>query len=286
MGYNIVSGIVNIANFRNSDLKSYASKYLIRVNAVGEQLEYYVKDALANSFTLLSKNKDNHYSSVFSYLGNQNNPPDIIIKSGDAFEIKKLSSSAKGSIQLNSSPPKDRLLSSDPRITQHCRNCEASPWTEKDIFYVVGFAKNGRLKHLFFVHGKCYAAEKSTYEKISLLLKRNIRRISKEENLEYGETKELGRVKRVDPLGITELRVRGMWILQNPNRVFDYIYEYDESKDFSLAALMTTKKYLSFPKSDIHTLEEHSNISIKNVEVKDPNNPAKMMNAKLITTDW
>src|SRR3989338_3802340 len=92
MGANVIRAILNIASFKNNNLKSYASTYLNRVNAVGEQLEFYIKDALSSSFKLPHDKKQKEYAEVFSWLGNQNHPPDIIIKKGDAFEIKKIES--------------------------------------------------------------------------------------------------------------------------------------------------------------------------------------------------
>ena len=86
MENNILRAILNIASYKNNDLKSYASKSLNRINAIGEQLEFYIKDAIASSFTLKQNKKEEAYSRVFSWLGNQNHPPDIIIKDSDSFE--------------------------------------------------------------------------------------------------------------------------------------------------------------------------------------------------------
>lgn len=58
-----------------------------RANSVGEALEKYVKDIFANTFNEENQAiRDGIYSQIFSYLGNQNNPPDIILKGGDAIE--------------------------------------------------------------------------------------------------------------------------------------------------------------------------------------------------------
>lgn len=103
-------------------------------------------------------------------------------------------------------------------------------------------------------------------------------------NIELEEfTKELGRVKKVDPLNISSLRVRGMWLIQHPKKVFDYIYEYDSQADFQLIALMNAKKYNSFPDIDREFIENTDLIEVKCVEIQDPNNPAILMSAKLIT---
>ena len=112
--------------------------------------------------TTAEKNKI--FSQNFSYIGNQNNPPDLIIRNGDAIEIKKIEN-LNSAIALNSSYPKAKLHADSPMITKSCRECE--DWREKDILYVIGVvAKENILKSLWFVYGDCYAAEKEIYEKI------------------------------------------------------------------------------------------------------------------------
>ena len=65
MTNNILRAILNIVAFGDNDLKSYASTYLNRINAVGEQLEFYIKDAIATSFKLPQAQKQSTYSKVF-----------------------------------------------------------------------------------------------------------------------------------------------------------------------------------------------------------------------------
>ena len=286
MPANLLSAIANITGFHNNDLRKYSSRYLNRVNAVGEQLEFFVKDAAAGCFEKPQKDKEAIYSKVFSWLGNQNNPPDFIIGKGDAFEIKKIES-PKSILALNSSPPKNKLHSDDPRILEACMLCEGqNGWKDKDIFYVVGNAKGGIIKYLFFVHGLCYAADRSVYEKVHSKLKAEISETMSSMGLEASETIELGRVAKVDPLGITELRMRGMWEIQNPISVYPGIFGFNASDQFTLVALVEKSKYESFPREDRAKLEKNKAIDIKNVKVKDPNNPAKLIDAKVIKAVW
>ena len=63
-----------------------------RANSVGDALENYVKDIFANTFDKSEEDRILTFNDVFSYLGNQNNPPDIILKNGDAIETKKVQS--------------------------------------------------------------------------------------------------------------------------------------------------------------------------------------------------
>jgi hypothetical protein len=282
MANNILSAINNIVSFKTYDLRNYASTYLIRINAVGEQLEFYIKDAIANSLKFPQAEKEIVYAKVFSYLGNQNNPPDMIIKNSDAFEVKKIGS-PRSSLALNSSPPKDKLLSSDIRITNTCRNCEDNMWPEKELFYVIGHAIRGKIKYLFFIHGRCYAAAHTVYDKIHNPIKKEVDSIIDYLGFEKGRTVEIGKVKRVDPLGITELRIRGMWQIQNPLKVYENFCKIEDSNKFHLFALMRKDKYNTFPKSDSIHLETNNNISVKDIRIKDPNNPVKIVEAKLIS---
>lgn len=281
MANNVLRAILNIVAFGNNNLKSYASTYLNRINAVGEQLEFYIKDAIATSFKLTQDQKYVAYSKVFSYSGNQNNPPDMIIKNGDAFEIKKMEGPF-ASIALNSSPPKDKLRHNDIRITENCRKCEPLAWKEKDLFYVVGNAREGIVNSLFFVHGACYAANHEIYDKVHEPIKKEIDSVLDSLGLEKGDTVELGKVRKVDPLGITELRIRGMWSIENPLKVFEDLCPFEEGNKLNLFALIKKEKYLSFPKEDIKELENNKNIFVKSVKIRDPNNPAKLIEAKLI----
>ncbi len=281
MDNNILRAILNIALYKNNNLKSYASTYLNRINAVGEQLEFYIKDAIASSFKLSQNQKEEQYSKVFSWLGNQNHPPDIIIKNSDAFEIKKIES-LKSALALNSSPPKNKLHAEDIRITADCKKCDDGNWKEKELFYVIGNAKGGVISYLFFVHGTCYAADPKVYEKVHEPIKKEVDTVLDSLGLEKGETVELGKVKRVDPLGITELRIRGMWSIENPINVFKDLCKLEDNK-FHLFALLRKEKYLSYSKEDIKEIESSKEIFVNDVKIKDPNNPAKLIEAKLIT---
>ncbi len=280
MGDNIISAILNIAKFKNNNLQTYSSKSNIRINAVGDLLEFYVKDAISGAFDKKEKDKELEYTKVFSCLGNQNNPPDMIIKKGDAFEIKKIENSGSA-IALNSSPPKDVLHSSDSRITNACKNCEEKPWDEKDLFYVVGHVQNKIIKYLFFVQGTCYAAKKEVYNNLHEPLKKEIDSVLKSKGVEQANTVELGKVKKADPLGITDLRIRGMWHIQNPIKVYSEYCKLGKN-NFSLFVLMSKDKYDSLPDDDIKKLQSDKHIDITDIKIKDPNNPAKLMNAKLI----
>jgi hypothetical protein len=134
-----------------------------RANSVGEAFENYIRDVFANSFDLSETDRLHKFNEVFSYLGNQNNPPDIILKNGDAIETKKVQSPTSA-LALNSSYPKAKLFVDSPMLTQSCKTCE--DWIVKDIIYVIGHTSDTDIKYLWFVYGDCFAADASVYEKI------------------------------------------------------------------------------------------------------------------------
>ena len=100
---------------------------------------------------------------VFFYQGNQNNPPDLILKNSDAIEVKKLQSK-NSAIALNSSYPKAKLFANSPMIAKACRTCEKLD--EKDIIYTIGYTNDNSLKSLWLVYGDCFCADKEIYERI------------------------------------------------------------------------------------------------------------------------
>jgi hypothetical protein len=156
--------LIAITNIINNPINDIVATYKVsnRANSVGDALERYVKDIFCNS---LAENnfakKDKIYTKYFSYLGNQNNPPDAIIRNSGAIEIKKIENFTSA-LALNSSHPKDKLYADDSRITAECRDCEEEKWQQKDIIYAVGVApsKTNKIRALWLVYGDCYAAKK------------------------------------------------------------------------------------------------------------------------------
>lgn len=77
---------------------------------MGEGLEEYIKDAFAGTINETDQqNRFGIFSQTYSYSGNKNNPPDLILINSDAIEIKKLESH-NTAIALNSSYPKAKLF--------------------------------------------------------------------------------------------------------------------------------------------------------------------------------
>ena len=274
---NIIKAIINIAQDPIIDLVDYYQGRN-RINNSGKALENYIQDIFAGTLNEDDESRRlQRLEEIFSYQGNQNNPPDLILRDSDAVEVKKLQSK-NSAIALNSSYPKAKLYASSPMITNACRTCEE--WEEKDIIYTIGYTDDNSLKSLWLIYGDCFCADKEIYERIKNTISDGINSIP---DVEFTQTNELGKVKKVDPLGITDLRIRGMWHIDNPNKIFDYIYEFDEEAKFQLISLMKLEKYNSLPPEDKEILKQLENINIQYVKIKNPNNPIQLVDAKLIT---
>lgn len=276
---NIITAIINLVENPKTELIRKGDSHN-RANNMGEALEEYIKDLFANSVNIYDENVRNvALSNTFCYLGNQNNPPDIILHGGDAIEVKKIESK-NSSLALNSSYPKAKLYSNSPMISKSCKECEN--WTEKDMIYTVGVVKEKTLQSLVFVYGEDYCADKEIYENIKSLIKNGVESIP---NVDFSESKELGHVNRVDPLGITYLRIRGMWGIENPFTVFNYVYKRNESNKFNFMCIINSDKFNTFENiSDLYELsKDNPKLKINDVKIKNPNNPAQLKEAKLIT---
>lgn len=275
---NIIQAFMNIAKNYQEEISNVTDGNN-RANNMGEGLEKYITNVFANTQNIQDENlRLETLSKIYSYQGNKNNPPDLMLKNSDAIEIKKLESK-NSAIALNSSYPKAKLYADSPMIIRACKTCES--WTEKDMLYAIGYTQKTTLKSLWLVYGDCFCADKETYERIKNTISEGINTIA---NVEFTETKELGKVKKVDPLGITDLRIRGMWHIDNPNKIFSYIYTYDETAKFQCITLLKKEKYDTLPDADKEAIEALNNdkISVKDVKIKNPNNPAQLIDAKLL----
>jgi hypothetical protein len=150
------------------------------------------------------------------------------------------------------------------------------------MLYAIGNVpkKTSQLKSLWLVYGDCFCADQETYERIKNTISSGITSIP---DVEFTQTNELGKVKKVDPLGVTDLRIRGMWHIENPSKIFNYLYKYDNTRSFQLICLMQEEKYKSMPQEDRMAIEKlsNANVILKNVKIKDPNNPVQLIAGKL-----
>lgn len=274
---NIIDAVLNMVNYKNNTLltNSHGNN---RANNAGDGLEEFVKDMFAGTFNKKGESRLLEIQKVFSYLGNNSNPPDAMLKNGDAIEVKKIET-PNASLALNSSHPKYKLFRSSPMISEACRNAES--WNEKDIVYVVGYVNGGKLKAISMVYGMDYCANESCYLRLKRAIKQGVEEIS---GIEFSESRELGHINKVDPLGITYMRVRGMWGIENPWKVFSYVFNKREN-NFSMMCIVRKSKWETFENREkfFQVAARTENLEIKEIRIKDPDNPALLNEANLIT---
>lgn len=277
---NIIDAIMNLAKTPILQLTAYYQGRN-RANIAGDALEEYVKDLFAGTFNMAETDRLEELSRVFSYLGNNSNPPDMLLRGGDAIEVKKIETDG-AALALNSSYPKHKMLSSSNMISTACRNAEN--WDERDIIYAVGVVdkRSNNLRHFCMVYGLDYCASDECYARIKTTIKEGVEALP---GIDFTETKELGHINRVDPLGITYMRVRGMWGIENPWKAFNYVYQRDNTKQFNFMALINEDKWNTFDNTDelIALTNKIPTLGICDVRVKNPDNPAQLNNAKLVT---
>ena len=273
---NILRALVNLSQALNFNLRTDLQGSN-RITQVGVSLETFVKDAFCDSLATEDLTaKEAAHREKLSYIGNANNPPDFIISAGDAVEVKKIER-VNSPLALNSSYPKDKLYNDDQLITEACRQCELG-WTVKDFMYAVGVVQGDNLSSLFFVQGDCYAANREVYQRTR---EKIISGVQQAEGTDFSETNEIGRVNKVDPLGITYLRIRGMWGIENPRKVFERLNLVSREDRPLIAALMLHTKFDSFPEKDRQAITAIAS-RMEDIQIANPNNPAQTLDAKLI----
>lgn len=250
-----------------------------RANQMGETLENYIKNAFADCLGQDIRSIQQARNRTFSYIGNNTNPPDAMLKNGDAIEIKKIKTLATPQLQLNSSYPKNKLSSDNPKICNACRRCEE--WDEKDMLYVVGQVNGHELQNIFFIYGDLYCDSPEIYKNVENVIKNGLESL---DQVELADTNELGRINKVDHLEISDLRIRGMWLIKTPFQHFKYLANEIVNYSFKLVALIPEDKYNKF--ENVNEFEDfcsENGVSISNEEIADPQNPANFISSKLIT---
>lgn len=258
----IITAIFNIANLNKSEIFKYNCANTIKN---GNGLSHFINDAFANTFSLKdtfknNKNKVEKYSNIFSYSGTSRIPPDRIIKNGDAIIIKSIDN-ILDNIIFYDTHPQNVLINSSPSLNKYCRDCE--PWEEKDIIYTITHRINNqkKLSTIWLIYGSIYLANKKTY-----LSTKN-------------------QLTKIDPLNNTSINIPNIWNVKSPVEVFDYAYPYESNLSFQLVAIIPSYKYDSFTQASRDKIEKSNNsdLKIKRVNIKNPNNPIDLIPCKLIT---
>jgi len=231
------------------------------LGAQGKPFEIFAKNMFAECLGALSSHVDAAWERTFSWRGSANHPPDFMIRGGDAVEVKI--QDGVGQIQLNSSPPKRTLKVTDPRIQDGCRTCE--DWSEKDFLYFIGKANEEFVEALWLIDGTCIADNANTYDMIFDKLAVTVTDLGGEPG------NEIGRLNNVDPLRATSLRIRAMWLLEHPARVFQSVLLPPEHGAFVLNVLVSADKWDSYSNEEVAavTALSGSGLNVQRIEIPD-----------------
>ncbi len=295
---NVIKAIINIINRRTAFTGVVGASAVNRVNATGVSLEHFVRDAFAGTFGHAG-GAQRWVNTSFSYLGGGNTPPDMILTQSDAIEVKK--QKGTGKLQLNSSYPKDKLYRTDSKISESSRDCDGGNWLSKDMIYVIGTDPQPQVgpEKLWMIYGDCFCASPQIYQALEDDVKNTVQSIF---GYNWVATNELARADSVDPLGMSDMRVRAMWMLQHPNALFQnclslciqqngvgyanpQIFLYNRNATFQMWVLMRLSKFNSLSLVDKQNIlnMKGNNMLVEDVDVADPNNPAVAIKCKLIS---
>lgn len=244
-----------------------------RINSQGEMLEWFVRDLFSGGYLIKDwKEKEEIWQNSFFHLGSVNKPPDFITHDGIAVEVKKAQTAS--TIHFNSSYPKKHdYLDEEKNV-------------KLDTIYAIGkLSKTNDLEMFWLVCGDCLFARNEVYFLHREEIKTHIG--SAKDSDKQGKTKELGRYNKIDPLEITDLRIRSMYQVKHPEQVFDYLLENiqidkEKIKCFSLILENNWKNFSLELKSQIKKLSSEENFFIKDVSIKNPDNPKERLSAKFI----
>jgi hypothetical protein len=255
------------------------SDHANRMNAMGVALEDFIKDSFADSFTLEGIQKRAKHQSVFSYTGNQNNPPDMMLKGGDAIELFELDS-IDGNIVFNSLYPKAKLLANSSKINSFCRSAE--DWQEKDLIYAIGtIEKEEYLRHLWLIYGDCFVANATVYERIIKIVDPSS---YSGVEVDCKTLDDIGCLGSVDYLNVTKIPIRSKCIVDNPTNIFSDVHTIENTESFQLSCLITKEKFNSLPESDRKNIlsAQSEAFTIVDVEIRNPNHSTNFLPAKLL----
>jgi len=258
------------------------------VAKAGSGLELWVKHFLARTIGYANPVEiQGRWRNVYSFLGGTNNPPDLMIRGSYAIEVKKSEVATKvlrrpSSLQLNSSFPNRILSVDDPRLQRECLDAES--WRQKPFIYVFGLVdkQTSSVRSLWLVDGRCISDLRSSYEAIIRKIQAPLTAMGSE------ATNELGRFNRVDALGQTSLRVRGMWQLVHPAISLQKFLIAPGTRDFVFNCVLPENDFILFPEDDIAAIRirEHKGLMSSCRAIPDPTNANLSMQARIISGCW
>ena len=268
--------LVKVASMGGGRGISLTSQPRGSLGAQGKPFEIFAKNMFAGCLGALSSHVDTAWERTFSWRGSANHPPDFMIRGGDAVEVKIHGGISQ--IQLNSSPPKRTLKVSDPRIQEGCRTCE--DWIEKDFLYFIGKANEEFVEALWLIDGRCIADNANTYDMIFDKLALTVSDLGGEPG------NEIGRLNNVDALKATSLRVRAMWLLEHPARVFQSVLHPPEEGTFVLNVLVSADKWGSYTEAEIDAVTALSSHGLKIQRIQIPDSGSLGQQQEAVHISW
>ena len=135
------------------------------------------------------------------------------------------------------------------------------------------------------VYGRDYCASNDYYKNIRNRIKKLYENEKEliQDNLE--KVKELARIINFDPLGLTQVRLNANWQIKNPWQAFNYAYQRQKESEFDFFCIINYDKWKTLENRGIllHIEKYYPNLKIKNVRIKNPDNPEERRDAVLIT---
>ena len=289
---NVIDAIISLCKLEDLSVKNVGQSKN-RINGMGGPFECFGKKLFAGAMNKSPNECSRLLEKEFSYSGQQNRPPDAMIRGGDAIEFKKVESWDSTSLQLNSSFPKRSLTSDSSFISQKCRGVET--WTEKDIIYAVGVVKKSLLKRMWMVYGTDFCDDSSEY----LNLRNPLEEVAREKVESQGyvmdlKSKEPVRVTgKIDHLDVTRFRLRAIWEIASPWVVFNAQYtssleKHEERfghRNFEFVALINDEKWKALGNADkLYELIKNgmTGLGVYEVTISNPNRPQDKRGAKMV----
>ncbi|MCJ0916139.1 NgoPII family restriction endonuclease [Mammaliicoccus sciuri] len=280
---NVLIALKNILD-RNSSLLTPIFRSNGTVNAAGDSLEYFVKDMFCTGASQYQyeHEKQKVYEKYLTWQGDSKHFPDFIVRDGVGVEPKKVNDNSGSTLSLNSSYPKDYIYPDSQNLPKESLIKESN-WQKKEVIYVVGNlnTKNNKLISIWMVYGNTFIPNRDVYHELINEIRESISKT----NATLKKSKELARAIGVDPLGNSNLRVRGMYELRHPSNVFgQYIDVNSFPKD-------STRIYLVILKKDLDKLENNEiqeelskyystgRLIKKEMNIPDPNNVSDKLSA-------
>lgn len=287
---NVLIALRNILK-HNSTRLTPIFKSNVSANAVGDNLEYFIKDMFcwdALQYTYADQ-KEAEYKKLLSWTGDSSHFPDLIVQGGVGVESKKVNDNSYSTIPLNSSYPKDYVTRNTQNYPSDSLIYEPDvDWDKKPIIYAVGnlntknLNKKYQLISLWFAYGNTMVPNNKYYQKIIQGIRGSIKNTNSD--IQLIDSKELARAHGVDKLGRTNMRVRGMYELEHPAKIFHkYINDIEaplnKSKvyvvmlDSELENIINDmdKEWLSLS-SDFDHYKATGNLIERKINIPDPNN--------------